>query len=60
MFRTSIVHIQERSYAVCCNMVRLDTSSYEGEGRTAVLPSSPITTGRIETYKLQHTTQERS
>ena len=37
MFRTSIVHLQERSYAVCCNLVCLDTSSrYEGEGRTAV------------------------
>ena len=26
MFRTSIVHLQERSYAVCCNLVCLDTS----------------------------------
>ena len=25
MFRTSIVHLQERSYAVCCNLVCLDT-----------------------------------
>ena len=25
MFRTSIVHLQERSYAVCCNFVCLDT-----------------------------------
>ena len=22
MFRTSIVHLQERSYAVCCNLIR--------------------------------------
>ena len=35
MFRTSVVHLQERSYAVCCNLVCLDTSCcYEGEGRT--------------------------
>ena len=34
MFRTSIVHLQESSYAVCCNLVCLDTSCcYEGEGR---------------------------
>ena len=25
MFRTSIVHLQERSYAVCCNLVGLDS-----------------------------------
>ena len=25
MFQTSVVHLQERSYAVCCNLVRLDT-----------------------------------
>ena len=36
MFRTSIVHLQERSYAVCCDLICLDTSCcYEGEGRTA-------------------------
>jgi hypothetical protein len=35
MFRTSVVHLQERSYAVCCNSVCLDTSCcYEGEGRS--------------------------
>ena len=40
IFRSSIVHLQERSYTVCCNLVCLDTSCcYEGEGRTAVLPS---------------------
>ena len=40
MFRTSIINLQERFYAVCCNLVCLDTSCcYEGEGRTAVLPS---------------------
>ena len=34
MFRTSIVHLQERSYAVRCNLVCLDTSCcYEGEAR---------------------------
>ena len=33
MFRTSIVHLQEGSYAVCCYLVCLDTSCcYEGEG----------------------------
>ena len=43
MFRTSIVHLQERSYAVCCNLVCLDTSCcYEGERRTA-LQSSALT-----------------
>ena len=26
MFRTSIVHLEERSYAVCCNLVCLDMS----------------------------------
>jgi hypothetical protein len=26
MFRNSIVHLHERSYAVCCNLVCLDTS----------------------------------
>ena len=37
MFRTSVVHLQERSYAVCCDLVCLDTSCcYEGEGRTAL------------------------
>ena len=36
MFRTSIVHLQERSYAVCCNLVCLDTSCcYEGDGRAS-------------------------
>ena len=36
MFRPSVVHLQERSYAACCNLVCLDTSCcYEGEGRTA-------------------------
>ena len=36
MFRTSVVRLQDRSYAVCCNLVCLDTSCcYEGEGRTA-------------------------
>ena len=35
MFRTSIVHLQEGSCAVCCNLVCLDTSCcYKGEGRT--------------------------
>ena len=37
MFRISIFHLQERSYAVCCNLVCLDTSCcYEGEGITAL------------------------
>ena len=37
MFRTSVVHLQERSYAVCCNLVCLNTSCcYEGEWRTAL------------------------
>ena len=36
MFRTSVVPLQERSYAVCCNLACLDTSCcYEGEGTTA-------------------------
>ena len=36
MFRASVVHLQESSYAVCCNLVCLDTfCCYEGEGRTA-------------------------
>ena len=43
MFRTSIVHLQERSYAVCCDLVCLDTSCcYVGE----VLPS-PSGGGRL-------------
>ena len=42
MFRTSIVHIQERSYAVCCNLVCLDTSCCKGEGRTADIPNCNI------------------
>ena len=53
MFRTSVVHLQERSYAVCCNLVCLD--SYEGERRNAQQSSSSftlITTGRIETYRI--------
>ena len=37
MFRTSIVHLQERSYAVCCSLVCIDRSCcYEGEGRTVM------------------------
>ena len=33
-FQTSIVHLHERSYAVCCDLVCVDTSCcYEGEGR---------------------------
>ena len=28
VFRTSIVHLQERSYAVCCNLVCLDTTGH--------------------------------
>ena len=40
MFRTSIVHLQERSYVVCCNLVCLHTSCCEG------------TTGSIETYQI--------
>ena len=45
MFRTSIVHLQERSYAVCCNLVCLDTfCCYGGEGRIASSSSfTPIT-----------------
>ena len=44
MFRTSVVHLQERSYAVCCNLVCLDTSCwYEGEGRTASSSSFTFT-----------------
>ena len=42
MFRTSVVHLQERSYAVCCNLVCLDTSCSS---------FTLITTGRIETYQ---------
>ena len=35
-FRTSIVHLQEGSYAVCCNLVCLDTSCcYEGDRRSS-------------------------
>ena len=57
MFRTSIVHLQELSYAVCYNLVCLDTSCcYVGEGRTAGLQGSSffalIRTGRIETYQI--------
>ena len=36
MFRTSIVHLQGRSYAVCCSLVCLGMSCcYEGEGRAS-------------------------
>ena len=32
IFQTSIVHLHEHSYALCCNLVYLDTSCcYEGE-----------------------------
>ena len=36
MFWTSVVHLHERSYALCCSLVCLDMSCCcEGEGRTA-------------------------
>ena len=36
MFRTQIVHLQERSYAVCFSLVCLDMSCcYEDEGRAS-------------------------
>ena len=52
MFRTSKLHLQERSYALCCNLVCLDTSCcYEGEGRTASSSSFTL---------IKHTVYERS
>ena len=55
MFRTSIVHLQERSYVVRCNLVRLDTSCfYEGEGRTANSSSFTLITYRdVPNYNMQ-------
>ena len=53
MFRTSIDHLQERSYAVCCNLARPVVMRVKEE----LLCSSSftvITTGRIETYQIQH------
>ena len=42
-FGLPIVHLQERSYAVCCNLVCLDTSCcYEGEGRTDQFSMRPV------------------
>ena len=52
MFRTSIVHLQERSYAVCCNLVCLDTSCcYENCSSSFTL----ITTGhtKFATYSIR-------
>ena len=51
MFRTSIDHLQERSYAVCCNLARPVVMRVKEE----LLCSSSftvITTGRIETYQI--------
>ena len=50
MFRTSIVHLQERSYAVCCNLVCLDT--LWGWRKNCSSSFTLITTGRIETYQI--------
>ena len=54
-FRASIVHLQERSYAVRCNLVCLDTSCcYEGEGRTASSYFTLITYRDIPNCNIQH------
>ena len=50
MFRTSIVHLQEHSYAVCCNLVCLDT--LWGWGKNCSSSLTLITTGRIETHRV--------
>ena len=50
MFRTSVVHLQERSYAVCCNLVCLDT--LWGWRKNCSSSFTLITTGRIETYQI--------
>ena len=50
MFWTSIVHLQERSYAVCCNLVCLDT--LWGWRKNCSSSFTLTTTGRIETYQI--------
>ena len=50
MFRTSVVHLQERSYAVCCNSVCLDT--LWGWRKNCSPSFTLITTWRIETYRI--------
>ena len=47
MFRALIVHLQERSYAVCCNLVCL----LWGRRKNCSSSFALITTGRIETYQ---------
>ena len=51
MSRTSIVHLQERSYAVCCNMVRPVVMRVKEELHSSS-SFTLITTGRIETYQI--------
>ena len=50
MFRTSIVHLQECSYAVCCNLVCLDT--LWGWRKNCSSSFTLITTVRTETYQI--------
>ena len=50
MFRTSIVHLQERSYTVCCNLLCLDT--LWGWRKNCSSSFTLITTGLIETYQI--------
>ena len=50
MFRTSIVHLQERSYAVCCSLVCFDM--LWGRRKNCSSSFTLITTGRIETYQI--------
>ena len=50
MSRTSIVHLQEPSYAVCCNLVCLDT--LWGWRKNCSSSFTLITIGRIETYQI--------
>ena len=51
MFRTSIVHRQERSYAVCCDLVRPVVMRVKEE-LLCSYSFTLITTGRLETYQI--------
>ena len=51
MFRTSIVHLQERSYAVCCNLVCPVVMRVKKELQSSS-SFTLITIGHIETYQI--------
>ena len=54
MFRTSIVHLQERSYAVCCDLVRPVVMRVKEELQFFLHPHNNRTYRDIPNRNIQH------